>query len=127
MNKYGQAALKAAKMVANGYVSTPEDGWNRATSEIFGKGSPSQKKGCPRGAFLGLCEEGLIKGISSGNYTSSTKNKRYAIEAIRLLRQNPRFRYDLRSLWNTIQEGGKKTHNSQMDVVVALWNEGLIS
>jgi len=127
MNKYGKAALKAAKMVANGSASSSEDAWNLATSDLFVKGSPSQKKGCPRGAFLGLCEEGLVKGILPGNYTSSVKNKRYAVEAVKILRQNPGLGSDLKSLWKIIQKGDKKSHNSQMDVVAALWNEGLIS
>jgi hypothetical protein len=45
----------------------------------------AQKKGCPRGAFLGLCEEGLVKGIPAGNYTTSKDNKAYAVRAAELL------------------------------------------
>jgi len=39
-------------------------------------------KGCPRGAFLELCEAGMIKGIASGKYTRSKRNKEYAIDAV---------------------------------------------
>ena len=45
----------------------------------------AQKKGCPRGAFLGLCEDGLVKGIPAGNYTVSKDNKAYAVRAAELL------------------------------------------
>jgi hypothetical protein len=47
-----------------------------------------KKKGCPKGTFLGLCEEGLVKGIPKGNYTKSVKNKKYAIKAVTVLKQN---------------------------------------
>jgi len=79
MNKYGQAAVRAVRLINIGSISSPVDAWERATSEIFGKGTSSQKKGCPRGAFLGLCEDGKVLGIPPGKYTSSTKNKSYAI------------------------------------------------
>jgi ATP dependent DNA ligase C terminal region len=29
----------------------------------------ARRKSCPRGAFLGLCEEGLVKGILPGRYS----------------------------------------------------------
>ena len=31
-----------------------------AATEIFPMSVSLQKKGCPRGAFLGLCEDGLV-------------------------------------------------------------------
>ena len=34
-----------------------------------------------RGAFLGLCEEGLVKGIPAGKYSASKDNKQYAVRA----------------------------------------------
>jgi len=127
MNKYGQAAVQAARMLSIGSVSFPQDAWERATSEIFGKGTPSQKKGCPKGAFLGLCEEGYVKGVPPGNYTNSTKNKRYAIQAVNLLRKDPTLSNDPKSLWALVMQGEPKSHNSQMDVVAALWHEGFIA
>ncbi|RLD02904.1 MAG: hypothetical protein DRI65_13990 [Chloroflexota bacterium] len=126
MNKYGQAAVQAARMLSIGSVSFPQDAWERATSEIFGKGTPSQKKGCPKGAFLGLCEEGYVKGVPPGNYTNSTKNKRYAIQAVNLLRKDPTLSNDPKSLWALVMQGEPKSHNSQMDVVVSLWMEGYL-
>ena len=42
--------------------------------EVFMDSKSSQEKGCPKSAFLGLCEEGFIKEISKGKYTSSVKN-----------------------------------------------------
>lgn len=85
MNKYGQAALKAVNQMETKQSSTPMDAWNIATTETCGEGTWAQKKGCPKNAFLGLCEAGLISGIPHGSYSgrsNSQKNKGYAVKAV---------------------------------------------
>ena len=82
MNKYGQAALKAVDLIESKRANTPEDAWEMATIEIFGPGTCSQSKGCPKSTFLALCETGNVKGIKSGVYTSAKENKEYAIKAL---------------------------------------------
>jgi len=126
MNKYGQAAIKAVDLIESNRANTPESAWEMATIEIFGAGTSSQSKGCPRSTFLALCEIGKIKGIKSGVYTTARKNKEYAIKALELLVDNPSLSNDPKILWTKIQGGVEKKHNSQMDVVLALWDEGLI-
>lgn len=58
--------------------------WNTTASDVFGEGTWVQRKGCPKSAFLGLCDEGLIRGVSKGNYTyrSDSLNKAYAVQAV---------------------------------------------
>jgi len=56
VSKYGQSALKVVELIRSNYINDPKEAWEKATREIFGEGSSSQQKGCPRGAFLGLCE-----------------------------------------------------------------------
>jgi hypothetical protein len=75
---------------------------------------------------LGLCEYGLIKGVQIGSYTGSNDNKLYAVKAVKALKKEPFLIKDLDLLW--IRATGNKNikHNSQMDVVISLWNEGLI-
>ncbi len=126
MSKYGIAAVEAVGLYRQGESESPEEAWEKATAKAFGAGTESQRKACPRGAFLGLCEEGLIEGIKPGQYTRSQKNKKYAINAIRALRKDPTLSNNLNALWNTVLGGASKQHNSQMDVVIALWNEKLI-
>jgi len=126
MGKYGEAAVTAARIFTEGDVDSPETAWNRATTLLMGANTSSQKKGCPRGAFLGLCEEGLVKGIPKGHYTNSEKNKGYAVEAVSLLKSNPGLSQDANLLWAAILKGIEKKHNSQMDVVLSLWNHKLI-
>ena len=85
----------------------------------------ARKKGCPRGAFLGLCEEGLVKGIPAGRYTSSKDNKVYAVRAAALLMEGKQS-WSTTALWREVTNDPERTHNSQMDVVLALWKNDLI-
>ncbi|WP_218599211.1 hypothetical protein [Polaribacter sp. NJDZ03] len=122
MNKYGQTALKAAQNYKSSYSIT--EIYARAAKEVFETKS-SQEKGCPKGTFLGLCEEGLVKGIPRGNYTKSVKNKEYALQAIEILKWADNKTYTPKELWAELNLGDKRS-NSQMDVVLALWDAGLI-
>ena len=56
MNDYGRAAVEATGLYHMGVVRSPEEAWKRATTGIFGHDTWAQAKGCPKGAFLGLCE-----------------------------------------------------------------------
>lgn len=126
MNKYGQAALRAMQLLDYQKMISPQDAWEVGTIEIFGKGSDSQTKGCPKSTFLGLCESGMVKGIKPGKYTQSKKNKEYAIKAVELLKHESSDSYDTIVLWKKIIGEVGMSHNSQMDVVLALWNGGFI-
>jgi hypothetical protein len=126
MGNYGEASIKAVELYITGQVKSPEEAWERATTEKCGKGTSSQKKTCPKEAFLGLCEEGLIKGIPRGDYTNSEDNKRYALDAVAVLKQNPALAKSQIGLWRKVMRGEPKTHNQQMDVVISLWNSGLL-
>ena len=37
--------------------------WEEAMKRLYLTSPTARKKGCPRGAFLGLCEEGLFRRI----------------------------------------------------------------
>ena len=126
MGKYGEAAVKAVKLLGSGKVESPREAWEKVTIEIFGGKTSGQRKGCPRDAFLGLCEEGLVKGIPAANYTKSKKNKGYAIKAVQILKEKPELAYDQNELWIKVLEKADKVHNQQMDVVTALWNSKLL-
>ncbi len=124
MNRYNEYGLTAKKaVVKNG---NPIETWILATKEIF-KTKSLREKNCPKSTFLGLCEEGLIKGISKGNYTRSKLNKQYAITAVKILKSNPTL--SKKELWEHVKKElfiDKKEHNSQMDVVLALWDNKLL-
>lgn len=131
MGNYGKAAVKAVKLIATGKRKTPRDAWNASTRALFPKSSSSQKKSCPRDAFLGLCESGLVQGIPTGNYTQSQANKSYAVAAVQLLKSKPSLiALDNTGLWKRVMKDLKKprtkTHNQQMDVVRALYPHHLL-
>jgi hypothetical protein len=93
--------------------------------KLYPTSPAARKKGCPRGAFLGLCEEGLVKGIPAGRYTSSNDNKDYAVRAAALLIEGKQS-WSTSSLWRAVEYDPAKTHNGQMDIVLALWKNDLI-
>ena len=125
MNSYGKAAIRAVQLYENGLVESPVEAWKQATTEIFDRIS-SRVKGCPKDTFLGLCKEGLVQGIPAGNYTWSRKNKKYAVEAVAILKQRPSLASSPSQLWYEVMQGEFKQHNSQMNVVTALWKQGLL-
>lgn len=136
MNKYGETALQAMKLMADGECS-PLNAWERAASEVFAGLLPSANKGCPREAFLGLHDLRITIGPPSAAITHGSSRKRgvnreYAALAVKALFAN----HTLAAagplqLWKTVLAAHgadpDKEHNSQMDVVLALWDRGFIS
>ena len=61
MSKYGTIAVCAAKKVREGNGLCPISAWKTSAEEIFPEQTASREKSCPRNAFLGLAEEGLIR------------------------------------------------------------------
>jgi len=130
MGKYGKAAILATKNYYNSNFKDITQAWHTAMLEIFPIQVASRKKGCPKAAFLGLCEAGYVSGVPKGEYLKkeNSDNKRYAIDAVNLLNNS----YDLTTtspanLWKLVMNGESKTPNSQMDVVLSLWKHGLIA
>lgn len=123
MNKYALTAIKSVQNYRDSYSIT--EIWSQSAKEVFPISKSSQEKSCPKNTFLGLCEEGLIKGIPKGKYTKSEKNKNYALKAVSILKNNKNNSFTPKELWEQLELGDKRS-NSQMDVVLALWEKGLI-
>ncbi len=120
MGKYGKSAEIATNLLISNKVNDPIQAWELAVAKVFPDSKSSRAKGCPRSTFLGLCEDGYIIGVEEGNYTRSKKNKDYALKAVSLLNINPEL--DAKALWKLVIDDSDKKHNSQMDVVITLWN-----
>ena len=127
MGKYGESAEIAIKIILSKKETNPIKAWELAVAEIYPDSKSSRKKGCPRNTFLGMCEEGLITGIKPGNYTRSKKNKSYAIKALSLLSANEDLASNTKKLWELVIEDQQKTQNSQMDIIVTLWQKKLFN
>jgi hypothetical protein len=122
MGQYGNVAVEAYQLCIKG--THPVDAWFKACEKQ--SLTPSeQEKGCPKNTFLGLCEEGFVKGVAKGHYTKSVKNKAYGLKAVAWLFEHPNAEITPKKLWEEIGNSGKK-HNQQMDVVIALWDAGLM-
>jgi hypothetical protein len=124
--KYGRAALMATKLLRTREALSPRAAWLKSVRRIFPDSPSSQEKGCPRGAYLGLCEEGLVRGVPPGRYTGSRLNKLYAVRAAKVLRGRPSLADNEDALWRVATRGDWKTPNNQMEVVIALWKQRFI-
>jgi hypothetical protein len=123
-NRYGEAALMAVRMDTFGKGYTPEQRWQEAVAKLYPTTPAGQKKAAPRNAFLGLCEAGLVKGILPGSYAPANRSKAYAVDAVKLLKAGTHS--TVTTLWAAVSEDGGAPHAGQMDVVLALWKNGLI-
>lgn len=122
-NKYGEAALIAARLDVPEQVSAAER-WDVAVRQLYPEKPYMQKKGAPKSVFLGLCGAGLVKGVPGGEAVPSNRNGSYGIRAVELLRSGTH--RTVTSLWSELTAGEEVAHAAQMDVVLALWKNGLI-
>jgi hypothetical protein len=127
-NRYGEAALLAVRMETYGKALTAEERWQDAVKKVYPTTPIGQKKSAPRAAFVGLCEAGLVKGIRADEpaptNSAMNRNKAYAVAAVELLRAGTH--KTVSQLWAAVSETDGGEHSSQMDVVLALWKNGLI-
>ncbi|UFH69707.1 DUF6979 family protein [Morganella morganii] len=100
--------------------------WEVQISSLTQSGSVINK-GCPRAAFLGLCEEGVVKNIPENNYGAGEKNKHHALKILELAQANSGI--TAAECFRMYQESNPdlpKTHNGQADVVISLLEANLI-
>ncbi|UUE11788.1 hypothetical protein NMX13_09520 [Dickeya zeae] len=129
MGIYGDTAIAAVAVYDRLNKSEPRECWDDSII-LFTTSKDSQKKGCPRSAFLGLCQDGYVKGIPKGNYLSSdSPNKKYAKVAAELVLKELGRKYSKAELWLNATKNcvdAAKNQNGQMDVVLALKEAGLL-
>lgn len=121
MSKYSEIALNAAIDLNRDCQLTPQVAWKINAEKVFPNEISAQKKSCPKSAFLGLCEQGYVKGVKPGSYTRSKINKAYAIEGLNYLKADPALSEN--ELWHLVSP---KTSNEQMTVVKTLYVNGYI-
>ena len=68
----------------------------------------------------------LLKRSLKENIHLLLKIKEYAVKAIAILKRNPHNEFTPKELWMQLKLDDK-VHNSQMDVVLALWKNNLIN
>ena len=122
-NKYGEAALIAARLDVPERVSAAER-WDVAVRQLYPEKPYMQKKGAPKGAFLGLCDAGLVKAIPADEAASGNRNGKFAVKAVELLKAGTH--RTVTTLWAEVSAGEELEHSAQMDVVLALWKNGML-
>ena len=121
-NRYGEAALLAAKGPSG---LQPGARWESALAKLYPTSPVARLKGSPRAAFLGLCEEGLIQGVPAGDYDAPKVHKELAVRAVALLKEGTQH-WSRSALWQAVTDDSGKKETGQIDVVLALWKNGLI-
>ena len=128
MGKFGEVAVRATRRLNSAEVSDPREAWHSAAQALFSYSTSMMRKHCPRNAYLGLCEAGLVKGTLRGPWITSDKNKLYAVRAVQALRTDPTWLdRPTRLLWRVVSQSPIKAQNNQIDVVFELWRNGLIT
>lgn len=93
------------------------------------------EKGCPKNAFLGLCSEGMVKGISKHDYVKkNNKNKKHAIGLYEIYKNNrslpQKIIYEIYSKQSAYKNRkgieAVLSNNNQFDVVICLLEAGLL-
>jgi len=122
-NKYGEAALIAARLEVPQRVTAAER-WDVAVRQLYPEKPYMQKKTAPKAVFLALCEAGLVKGIPPAASSAPNRNAAYGLKAVELLRAGTH--RTVPALWSEVTSGEELAHAAQMDVVLALWKNGFI-
>lgn len=126
MGVYGEIAQRAWKLATSEGIHPP-DAWRKAVQERYSdpvECRNAMKHTCPKGAFLGLCEQGVVKNVVSGNYTRSLKSTAYVAVALELLRLDPSLAENKSKFKAQVFRDRKP--NDEIEVLLALWTKGLI-
>lgn len=99
LGKYGKAAVHAASLLAEDGSIPPQEASESAALKVFPDSHSSREKSCPKDAFLAICQMGVLRNVTRGDYTSSVKNKAYAERALEELRLRPELVSNKRELW----------------------------
>jgi hypothetical protein len=128
MGQYGEAAVSATQCFLRSERTSIRDSWDWAISQLTPSPS-SRKKACPRDAYLGLCEAGLVRGIPAGKYGTPINNinGRYAVDAYKILQMEPNLKANKKMVWSRIPERSAANENGQLDVVLSLLENGLLT
>lgn len=120
MNKYAEAALMVVTDCAGKNSPDIRAAWGNAINALG-----ACDEGCPKVAFIGLCSEGMVKGIPTNSYglKQGAKNKRYAVDAAKLLLSGHDM--DIPSIWEKVTDK-KIVHHGQINIVISLYQAELL-
>ena len=118
-NQYTKVAREAYDSIVDKGIGF-EEAWNTAAGKFIT--SPSGRiKGCPKAAFIGLCESGDLRGIV-GTRQSNSKNYKYAKFASKEWKKDNGV--SKKEMWNRVQRKFAVTasHQGQLDVIIGIYD-----
>ncbi|MGL5581688.1 MAG: DUF6979 family protein [Cetobacterium sp.] len=96
--------------------------WMKNCKKV-GLAESTSKKGCPKNAFLGVIRCISLKLKIDWGTIKINKNQNYAMEAIRKIKEINKIWRPL-ELWKAIDK--QINHDGQMNIVLILWEKGMI-
>ena len=128
----GVSALRAYELALTGLG--PEEAWEATLRERYSaaKLKNQLRHTCPKWAFAALCHDGAVRGIASGGCPAAEQSRSaaFTLEALRHLRTAPSLAADKESLKRRVfgspRDEGFRKPNDEVEVLLALWREGLI-
>lgn len=122
MTIFEKATIGAVNIIQAEHISDYEKAWHEALSK-FTTSNETLSKDCPKNTFVDLCSFGFVKGINKKMNRTLSENGRKAIAAIEILNnQNWQFN-NKKNFWI---ENFETSHQSQLDIILALKNEDLL-
>ena len=121
---YGEIAVRAVEIIEDGIVSNPKDAWDKAFKEMYDGDRIDEYCLISRTAFLGLCEEGKVTCVDSDRYTKSRIIKKDALDILHFIEKHPAMTNQPKGIWAVVRPWRK--NKGQLNVVLGLWNNGLI-
>lgn len=130
--KAGRIALAAHRYVVRGL--DPADAWRRTLEDEYEKDKlDSQlRHTCPKWAFVALCESGAVASVEGSTQTDPRRRRsgEFVLEALDFLRSDPSYAWRKRDLKDRVfgERGSEnyRTPNDEVEVLLALWQGGLI-
>jgi hypothetical protein len=124
-NKYTAMTVQAVRLLKSGVRGEPIEAWKEAARQVAPHAPSSATKPCPKNAFLGLCEDGLVPGfdpMGAVYCTHGTANKKKAVTALRMLSADAGW-IDRKSEWwrKVAGPNGRPHQEGVLDVVIGLW------
>lgn len=128
INTYGKVAILTYNKIKNQNITLEEKDitnlWKETCRELELTESTTNK-GCPKNAFIGVLKLLPLNIIWKDKEIKEKSNIFYSQKAIEILKNNKNKEYSNTELWKEVLKElniENKRHNSQMNVVLALWD-----
>lgn len=130
--KVARTALDAYELAAGG--THPPDAWVQVLKQVYaGRQLENQlKHTCPKWAFSGLCNAGVLVGVSAGSCeeAATRSSARFVLRALELVSADHALLQDKaqlkRRVFGTPGSEGHRQPNGEVAVLLGLWEAGLV-